>query len=59
MSETKHDETIPGGRYLVNGEYVDANGNPVAAPAKAKAKTEAKDDSQPKEAAPATDSGTK
>lgn len=27
-------ETIPGGRYLVNGQWVDANGKPVAPPEK-------------------------
>lgn len=25
----KSDETVPGGRYLVNGKWVDANGKPL------------------------------
>lgn len=32
MSDQKFDETQPGGRYNVNGVWVDAQGNPVEAP---------------------------
>jgi hypothetical protein len=27
--EKKPDKTIPGGKYLVNGVYVDCNGEPI------------------------------
>lgn len=29
---TRADETVPGGAYLVNGAWVDANGNAIAKP---------------------------
>jgi hypothetical protein len=28
----RKDETVPGGAYLVNGSWVDANGQPIKAP---------------------------
>ena len=29
QEHTPHDETVPGGRYSVNGQIVDAEGKPI------------------------------
>ena len=33
QSPRRLDQTVPGGRYLVNGRWLNANGEPVPAPA--------------------------
>lgn len=48
-------ETIPGGRYLVNGEWVDANGRPVPPPEKPRRKAEKASEPPPDDAPPTPD----